>query len=248
MLILVTNDDGILSDGLRVLVSELATRHEVWIFAPDGERSGVSHAMTLKQPVLVRKVAEREFSCSGTPADCIILAELGVVPVVPDVVVSGINRGPNMGTDLVYSGTAAAARQAALYGIPAIAVSLATYVPPFDYIPSARFIVERLAALMDLWKPGTFINVNVPPVSRERNIEAVFAVPGHRTYQDNLTAFDAPDGYKYCFLSGGHVKDEEDQGTDSQAVSVGKAAVSRIIVSPQVSPDFTPGPFPGTVR
>ncbi len=248
MRILVTNDDGIGSDGLRALVDALSARHEVWVFAPDGERSGASHALTMKKPVLVRKVAEREYTASGSPADCVILAELGVVPVVPDLVVSGINRGPNLGSDLVYSGTAAAARQAAMYGIPAIAVSLATYVPPLDFRPSARFVAERLDDLRAYWQAGTFINVNVPPGELRDGLPAALTKPGQRVYEDKLVAFDAPDGYKYCFLAGGHVKDSGGVDSDSDAVANGLVAVSRVLVMPQVDESFAPGPFPPEAR
>jgi len=119
MRILLTNDDGYASDGIKALAVALGGEHEVWTLAPDSERSGMSHSMSLRQPLKIRKLAEREYCCSGTPADCVILASHGVLPFSPDVVVSGINRGPNLGTDLVYSGTAAAARQASMNGVPA---------------------------------------------------------------------------------------------------------------------------------
>ena len=131
MRILVTNDDGIDAEGLAVLVQFLSDEsyggkgREIVVLAPEAERSGVSHAMTLRRPTKVRKLNEGYYSCSGTPADCVIVAGLGVLPWMPDLVVSGINRGPNMGTDIVYSGTCGAARQAALAGVPAIAVSCA---------------------------------------------------------------------------------------------------------------------------
>ncbi len=109
-LILLTNDDGIDAEGLAVLVQFLSDEsyggkgREIVVLAPEAERSGVSHAMTLRRPTKVRKLNEGYYSCSGTPADCVIVAGLGVLPWMPDLVVSGINRGPNMGTDIVYSG------------------------------------------------------------------------------------------------------------------------------------------------
>ena len=135
MNILVTNDDGIAAEGLEALINELKglcnaqnkPLHTITVIAPDTERSGVSHAMTLRHPTKVRRLNEGLYTCSGTPADCVIVAGLGIVKEKIDLVVSGINRGPNLGTDIVYSGTCAAARQAALVGIPSIAVSCAGY-------------------------------------------------------------------------------------------------------------------------
>jgi len=162
MKILLTNDDGYSSEGILALERALGTDHEVWTMAPDSERSGMSHSMSLRHPLKIRKLADRRYSCSGTPADCVILAAHGVIPFVPDVVVSGINRGPNLGTDLIYSGTAAAARQATLNGIPGIAVSLATYTGPFRYDALANLVADRLDYLVSLWAPDVFVNLNAP--------------------------------------------------------------------------------------
>jgi len=112
----------------------------------------------------IRKLAEHEYTCSGSPADCVILAGHGVIPFKPEIVISGINRGPNLGTDLVYSGTAAAARQATILGIPGIAVSLATYVGPFQYDALARLVADRLDYFLDLWTPDvSSISMLLPP-------------------------------------------------------------------------------------
>ena len=113
MRVLIANDDGVFSPGLEAVRAALAPDHEVWVVAPDGERSAMSHYITIKGPVAVREISERVYSCSGSPADCVIVGLLEVLPELPDVVVSGINIGPNLGTDVIYSGTAAAARQAA---------------------------------------------------------------------------------------------------------------------------------------
>ncbi|MBN1242442.1 MAG: 5'/3'-nucleotidase SurE [Spirochaetales bacterium] len=241
MKLLLTNDDGYQSEGIKVLAETLARDHEVFIFAPDSERSGMSHAMSLRTPGKVRRRAEREYSCSGTPADCVILAGLGAIPFQPDAVVSGINRGPNLGTDLVYSGTAAAARQASMHGLPGIAVSLATYEPPFEYLPAARFIARHLPELLALWDPEVFVNVNVPPLPADGLPEGVTAYPSRRRYRDKLRSFEAPDGYSYCFLADGKVEtDPWDEG-DEAAIRAGKAAVSRVLVYPAVPGDFRAG-------
>jgi len=130
MNILITNDDGIESEGLKTLARVLSRDHRIMIVAPDGERSGKSHSISLGEPVRMRRMGENALACGGTPADCVLFSILGAVPEKPDIVVSGINRGPNLGTDIIYSGTAAAARQAALMGYAAVAVSVTSFSPP----------------------------------------------------------------------------------------------------------------------
>jgi 5'-nucleotidase len=238
MKILVTNDDGIDAEGLSVLVDYLkAARdsqgkgHEVTVIAPDKERSGVSHAMTLKHPTKVRMLSDRVYSCSGTPADCIIVAGLGILKERPDIVVSGINRGPNLGTDIIYSGTCGAARQAALAGIPAIAVSCASYKAPLDYRASAAFVAKHLSVLRTVWKPGTFINVNGPS-SQDESLTAVWAIPGRNTYYDNLKCFEGADGFTYCFLSDGRHERKPDSAADHVKVEEGYIALSLVDIHP----------------
>lgn len=232
MNILLTNDDGYDSDGIRALRDALGKAHEVWVLAPDTERSGMSHAMSLRHPLKVRKRGERDYTCSGTPADCAILAMHGVLPMKPDVVVSGINRGPNLGTDLIYSGTAAAARQAALNGLPGIAVSLATYVPPFRYEALARLVAERLDYFVSLCSPDVFVNVNAPDAAPDHDYDLAMATLCRRTYRDKLKTVDGPDGYSYCFFMEGHIDTHEETGSDEELVGRGLASVTRVLVHP----------------
>lgn len=250
MNILVTNDDGIAAEGLEVLVKELKklltdegqSKHSITVIAPDTERSGVSHAMTLRHPTKVRRLNEGLYTCSGTPADCVIVAGLGIIKEKIDLVVSGINRGPNLGTDIVYSGTCAAARQAALAGIPSIAVSCAGNQPApgsdhldgtlMDYTASAVFVAKNIDSLMAIWKPDTFINVNAPSSSRTDQ-EAVWAIPGRNRYKDTLKCFDGVDGYTYCFLAEGRQERTPDQVSDHHAVNNGKIALSLININPE---------------
>jgi len=232
MKILLTNDDGYASDGIKALAHSLGADHEVWTLAPDSERSGMSHAMSLRHPIKIRKIAEHEYACSGSPADCVILAGHGVIPFKPDIVISGINRGPNLGTDLVYSGTAAAARQASIIGMPGIAVSLATYVGPFDYAALARLVAERLDFFLNLWSPDVFINLNAPPAMDDHNYTVVDAFPSRRIYRDTLKFFDGPDDYSYCFFMDGHVDTSEEPGSDDDMVNKGFATVTRVLTYP----------------
>ncbi|MBL7005957.1 MAG: 5'/3'-nucleotidase SurE [Spirochaetia bacterium] len=162
MNILLTNDDGIDSDGLKQLAETLRKEHTVWISAPDTERSASSHGITIRKDVVFTAVDEQTFSCSGTPADCILFALKGAVPVVPDVVISGINKGYNIGNDIVYSGTVAAARQGAFNGIPSIAVSAAGFFPPFPFREAADFICSHLQELIVLWNKEIILNINIP--------------------------------------------------------------------------------------
>jgi len=232
MRILVTNDDGIHAEGLRALAAALSAEHEVCIVAPDQERSGVSHAMTLRSPGKVLKLGDREYSCSGTPADCVILACLGAIPFQPDAIVSGINRGPNLGTDIVYSGTCGAARQAVFAGLPGIAVSCATYHEPFRYAAAAAFVRRHLARLVELCTLDSFININAPS-SDDENLGAEWTVPSLRRYRDKLKAFDAPDGFKYCFLADGSIETRDGAGTDHGAVQAGRIALSAVFANPK---------------
>ncbi len=240
MKILLTNDDGVHAAGLRALALELSPDHEVWIFAPEGERSGISNAMTLRNPGKVLRLGERIYSCSGTPADCVILAKLGALPFEPDLVVSGINHGPNLGTDIIYSGTCGAARQAVLNGMPGIAVSCASFTEPLGYRGAAVFVRKQLLRLAELCDGSVFINVNAPS-SNDPDLAGEWAAPCLRSYQDQLSSFDGPDGYSYCFLADGHIETRDGQGTDHGAVSKGKVSVSPVLVYPQVPAGFAPG-------
>ena len=232
MKILLTNDDGYTSEGIKALARSLGADHDVLILAPDSERSGMSHAMSLRHPLKIRRINDREYSCSGTPADCVILAAHGVIPFVPDIVVSGINRGPNLGTDLVYSGTAAAARQATINGIPGIAVSLATYTGPFRYDAVARLVTKRLDSFVSLWSPDVFISIDAPDAPDDFRFEVVEAAPSRRIYKDTIKFFDGPDGYSYCFFMDGHGDTHQERGSDEDVVTQGFAAVTRVLAYP----------------
>ena len=150
MKILLTNDDGVGSDGIRALIGVLSPVHDVWVVAPETEKSGGSHSITLRDSIRVRRLGDRLFSCRGTTADCVMVSVLGLVPAGIELVISGINHGPNLGTDILYSGTAAGARQGALMGIPSVALSTARYAPPFDFIAGAEFAARNLEIFREL--------------------------------------------------------------------------------------------------
>ena len=162
--ILVTNDDGIDAPGIRALAEKLREVGEVTVVAPAREMSAVSHALTIHEPLRFEPVEHRMFKVEGTPADCVNLAVMKLLPKPPDIVVSGINRGANVGDDLAYSGTVAGAREAAMLGVPSMAVSLASKDGGADYSHAAAFAAQILPVLAGKkdWSRRMFLNVNVP--------------------------------------------------------------------------------------
>jgi 5'-nucleotidase len=230
MRILLTNDDGIASPGLRTLQAALEPQHEVWIVAPDSNRSGSSHSLTLGTPSRFRRTGPREHTCWGSPADCVLVALMGLVPAPVDLVLSGINLGPNLGTDILYSGTAAAARQAAFMGRPAVACSLAAYSPPYELESPARFLALNLEAFTSLWAEDHFLNINFP--GRLASRKPVVTFPSRRVYKDTLVRFEAPNGDLYCFLGGQKPEAVEETGTDYRAVEEGAISLSPILIHP----------------
>jgi 5'-nucleotidase len=230
MRILLTNDDGVTSPGLRLLERALAPQHEVWIVAPDSNRSGSSHSITLGTPSRFRRTGEREFTCWGTPADCVVVALMGLVPEPPELVISGINLGPNLGTDILYSGTAAAARQAAFMGRPAVACSLAAYRPPYHLDFATRFLAGNLQLFVKLWAEDHFLNINFPNGHKPGRAEVTF--PARRVYKDTLVRFEAPNGDLYCFLGGQLPEAREEPGTDYRAIQQGAVSLSPILIHP----------------
>ena len=237
MRILLTNDDGIDSPGIAALVDALA-EHELVVVAPDGERSGSSHRITLKEPVKFARREDNRYACSGTPADCVLYSVRGAVDFVPELVVSGINIGPNLGTDLIYSGTAAAARQAAFMGIPGIAISQMLKNQEIEYRQGARFLRENLEQLVAAWDRDHFININVPYPDCE-SLDFEVTSPSRRIYEDNVESYTAPDGHSYHFLSGPWPGAEREAGSDWDAVGRCRISVSPIYLHPVPETDLT---------
>ncbi len=229
MRILLTNDDGFDSPGIKAL-GETLSQHEVWIVAPDRERSAQSHSITVTEPIRCRKLGERQFACSGTPADCTIVGVLGVLDEPPDVIVSGINIGPNLGTDIVFSGTVAAARQAAFMGIPGIAVSINTHRPPFHMEPLAAFVEMNLETLVQLWNPRHLININGPNLPGPAQ-KVEITTPSWRIYEDELEEFRSPVGDRYYFMNGHPVDSEMEEGSDWTAVVRESISISPIYIN-----------------
>jgi 5'-nucleotidase len=232
MRILLTNDDGIGSDGIQALLCALDAHHEVWVVAPEAEKSGGSHSITLRDTLRVRRVAERRFSCRGTPADCVMIALLGLVPKSVDLVISGINHGPNLGTDILYSGTAAAARQGALMNVPSVALSVGSYAPPFDFAGAAEFAARNLDTFRTLGTDDHFLNVNFPAAGT-LEAETVITFPSRRIYRLELNTYRAPDGDMYCFVAGPAPEAHPEEGSDSMVVSQGRISISPVHAHPR---------------
>lgn len=236
MKILITNDDGALSPALAILKEHLK-EHEIYIVAPEKDRSGCSHAISLNKPVKFKQLSENFFSCSGTPADCVLYSMLGAIPFKPDFIISGINLGANLGTDLIYSGTVAAARQAVLMGIPAIAVSLNKFNPPYplDYI--AKFLADNVERFYEKSSKDYFLNINFPE-SISENTKIEYVNLGRRFYHDTLAKHALCKKEKFYFLTGtlDHLTMEED--SDWAAVERGNIAVSKVYVHPSDNQKF----------
>jgi 5'-nucleotidase len=234
MRILLTNDDGISHPHLKTLQNRLEQEHEVWVMAPAGQQSGCSHGITLVGPITVKQEGKRNFACTGTPADCVLLALKGFLPVKPeeiDLVISGINPGPNLGTDIIYSGTVAGARQAAIMGKPSFAVSINRInvgVPP---IFPAEFVARNLKTLHSLWSPGLFLNINFPG-RIENGVDVKITFPAQRIYHDTITRFSAPDGKFYCFITGDTPGSVQQKGSDHDAIVKNNISLSFISVHP----------------
>jgi 5'-nucleotidase len=239
--ILITNDDGIDFEWFIRFAALLRTLagHTVFVIAPEGDRSGFSHSITfLSGPIRLKSRGFNIWSCSGTPVDCVMMAAMGALPFTVDLVVSGVNRGANLGTDIVYSGTAAAARQAALHRIPALAFSLAGE-NPFFWEAALAYAAAHIDEFAKLWRPDVFINVNLPNTpSGADGFEITF--PSRRWYTDSVKTFHAPDRRQYCFMDTGPTSTEVEAGSDWDAVSRNRASVSPVFIHPVVQRDLCP--------
>lgn len=223
--ILISNDDGVDAPGLLALKQALEKIAEVRVIAPDTNWSASGHSKTMHRPLRVRPTKLRDGSsalkCDGSPSDCVAVALLGYYPERPALVVSGINPTANAGTDVIYSGTVAAAMEAAIDGVPAIAVSLDLQEGGDSYAPAAAFgarLAERI--LRDGMPDGTVLNVNVPDVPEDEIRGVTITRVGKRIYYDQLVKRDDPFGRPYFWIGGKRPGgDKELEGTDIWALA-----------------------------
>ncbi|MCL2800709.1 MAG: 5'/3'-nucleotidase SurE [Treponema sp.] len=248
--ILLSNDDGISSQGVRLLAKALRNAgHRVFTVAPDSNRSGCSHSIEfLSAPLKLSEIEEDTWSCSGTPVDCIITALLGGIPEIcistespafnmeraPDLILSGINAGANLGTDIIYSGTAAAARQGSMFGIPSVALSLVENELSWQWESVISYIIEKLVPLMGYWKAGSFVNVNFPNTEK-KPLALVSSFPSLRYYNDRIVSYTSPDGGRYCFAKPGKAENIPEEGSDWAEVLKGNAAFSIVLSQPVIA-------------
>jgi len=225
VLILLTNDDGIHSAGLQALAGQLQSFGRIVTVAPDRERSAIGHALTLHAPLRAEEITKDHWAVSGTPTDAVSLAIGGLLKEKPDLVISGINKGGNMGDDLTYSGTVAAAMEATLMGVPAIAVSLAGQSFKFDDFANAAKIAKQLAAtVLEHGLPAdTFLNINVPD---RKPLGIRLTRQGKRIYEDVVVENRDPRGRSYYWLGTGNLDFQNLEGTDFHAVQHGYVSVT----------------------
>jgi len=226
MKLLISNDDGVFAKGIRTLANTLATAgHQVWVVCPDRERSATGHGLTLHKPIRAEPIEGvfhadiQAWACSGTPSDCVKLALGALLDEPPDMVLSGINQGANLGTDVLYSGTVSAAMEGVIEGIPAIAFSLTSFAA-HDFQPAARFaqtLLERLSHCP--LEASTLLNVNVPAIDEAEIKGAVIARQGIRRYFDLFEKRVDPRGKTYYWLAGEVAETVEHEADSYQLLS-----------------------------
>ena len=231
MKILLSNDDGILARGLALLGEVCATVGQVTVVAPDREQSATSHSLTLHRPLRSTRRADGSFQVDGTPTDCVLLALGGLMPEKPDFVISGINHGPNMGEDVLYSGTVAAAMEGLAAGIPSIAVSYGSF--DLEYLQSHRDglqrLLQRIVQRSD-FPPETLLNVNLPPIAGEEVKGVRITHLGSRVFHEEIARMKDPWGREIYWIGGGHVTWSGGADSDFQAVHEGFVSVTPLHV------------------
>jgi len=227
--ILVSNDDGVHSEGLYVLTEALSGLGEVFVVAPDREQSAASHALSLYSPLRVEEIHPGIYSVDGTPTDCVNLAVNGLLKDKrPDLIVSGINKGGNLGDDITYSGTVSAAIEGTLLGIPSVAVSLATR-NSFKFQTAAHYSFEIAKYVLQYGLPeGVLLNVNIPNLSIEEVKGIKVTTQGKRVYGEPIVEKVDPRGRKYYWIGGDELGFLEIESSDIVAVHEGYISVTPI--------------------
>lgn len=234
-LILVTNDDGISSQGIKVLAKTLKDAGDVYVVAPETEQSAVAHALTLHRPLKFERVSRNMYYVNGTPTDCVIIAVNKLLPRRPDIVVSGINNGANLGDDITYSGTVAAAIEGTLLGIPSVAVSLVrndsngnAFLKNASVVQmAADFAKSVVTKVIDKGLPDdTLLNVNVPNIQKPEGVK--ITKQGKLTYENALKELSDPRGREYYWIGGGMPQWEQGENTDFEAINQGYISVTPV--------------------
>ncbi len=226
-LILVTNDDGVQAPGIVALFAAMQAIGQAVMIAPEQDASASSHSLTMKRPLRVRQLSPEAYAIDGTPTDCVTIGIKKVLPQKPDLVVSGINPGPNLGDDINYSGTVAAAKEGTLLGVPSFAISLVAPNGTVRFEAAARFAAQLATTILTKGLPkDTLFNVNVPdlPVAELRG--GRFTRQGRRLYDDAIKETFDPWGNRHYWIGGGTPYLDEGPDTDAQAVLAGAISVT----------------------
>ena len=227
MNILITNDDGILAPGLALLAEVCRAVGTVTVVAPDREQSGTSHSLTLHRPIRPMRRPDGAFQVDGTPTDCVMLALQALMPEPPDFVFSGVNHGPNMGEDVLYSGTVAAAMEAVMLGVPGIGISFAGHHPETmaTYRELLVALVRRMTSAPDFPR-DTLLNVNLPPVPADEVKGVRVTKLGSRFFSESLARMKDPWGREIFWIGGGTITWTGDEDSDHAAVGEGFVSVT----------------------
>ena len=238
--VLVCNDDGINAPGLKLLEKVLTSlAREVWVAAPETEQSAVSHSLTLRRPLRIRKLSARHFALDGTPTDCVLMGIKEIMKSTPpDLVVSGVNRGGNLGEDVTYSGTVAAAMEGTLLGVPSVALSQ-VYADghPVKWATAEKWTAKVLKKLTaESWLPGVLINVNFPDVTAGRVTGIEVTRQGRRKIGSELVRGTDPRGEPYYWIGAQRREEKYSPGIDLEAISRGAISITPLTM------DLTHGP------
>ena len=235
MNILISNDDGIHANGIRALSEVLSQNYNIYIIAPNQERSAAGHSITLNSPLRVEELESkygsvRSWAVSGTPGDCV---KIGVNAILsenekPDLIISGINHGPNLGHDIIYSGTVSCAVEGAMMNIPSIAVSLNSYKPDLeDFYFAAEFIDSRIPKLNKFKFPEkSILNVNIPGIAKDDITGVAVTEMGGRMFTDNYEKRIDPRGKVYYWMAGKLSSEKDNDNTDITAIRQNKISIS----------------------
>jgi len=230
MRILVTNDDGVHGRGIEHLVRALSGLGEVYVVLPDQQRSSTSHSLTLDKALRVQKLEDKKFLVNGTPSDCVRLGILGLIKGDVDLVVAGINNGPNLGDDITYSGTVGAALEGTLLEVPSFALSL-VLTGGYHFEVAANFACFLTEKIIQQGLPkNVYLNVNVPDLALEEIRGVEITKQGKRIYGKEILERMDPRGEKYYWIAGENISGISEEGTDIAAIKHSKISITPLSV------------------
>ena len=226
-LILVTNDDGVYAPGILALFEKMQSIGRAMIVAPEMDNSAASHSLTMRRPLRARKIKKDVIAIDGTPTDCVTIGVGKLLKKKPDLIVSGINPGPNLGDDIFYSGTVSAAVEGTMLGIPSFAVSLGSWEEPCHYETAAAVALNLARKILQAGLPrDTLVNVNVPNLPMAEISNYRFTRQGRRVYDDAIKETFDPWGNKHFWIGGGTPYWSEGDDTDAKAITAGNISIT----------------------